>query len=66
MKLSDLEDADRIPTRDYISAGLADLKADLFKVMLDQQKSMGDFCAGRNARDESRNGGSHPPSHFAE
>ncbi|HXM28571.1 MAG TPA: hypothetical protein VN957_21305 [Chthoniobacterales bacterium] len=62
MKLSDLEDADRIPTRDYISAGLADL----FKVMLDQQKSMGDFCAGRNARDELRNGGSHPPSHFAE
>jgi hypothetical protein len=43
MKISDLEDADRIPTRDYISAGLADLKADLLKVMLDQQKSMADF-----------------------
>lgn len=43
MKISDLEDADRIPTRDYISARLADLKADLFKVMLDQQKSMADF-----------------------
>ena len=43
MKISDLEDADRIPTRDYISAGLADLKADLFKAMMDQQKNMADF-----------------------
>jgi hypothetical protein len=43
MKLSDLEDADRIPTRDYISAGLADLKAEILKAMLDQQKSMADF-----------------------
>jgi hypothetical protein len=43
MKITDLEEADRIPTRDYISAGLSDLKADLLKVMLDQQKSMADF-----------------------
>jgi hypothetical protein len=43
MKITDLEDAERIPTRDYISAGLSDLKADLLKVMLYQQKAMADF-----------------------
>ena len=43
MKITELEDAEKIVTKEYLDMKLSDLKAELFKVLLDQQKSMLEF-----------------------